>query len=483
MKELMKWQWEAVQKGTGKDSFALFCEPGTGKTLAALRLWRESGPSTAVIIAPLVTVFNWSREIIDDCPRTRWAVPLGNLKKRQESCSFFLQRDEVVRFNVVVVSYSLIGATDMLKFFAILNTLGDFTLIVDEAHYIKSASTKRHKIISQLAAWAKKRIFLTGTPLMTGLENLFYIYRAMDGGKTFGSNVYGFRGRYMFDANAALRLTFPGRYYPNYLPKATAYGEIQEAIEPSCYQVTLPEVVDLPPLQEILIYTEMLPAQQKIYRQMERRFLTEFKGNTASAVIALTKMVKLMQIVSGFFFSDEGTEVDIMGCANPRMKALGHLVDKINRVRASCVIWYQFDWERKTIRNLFNALGIDTGFIHGNQGKRERFRVIDDFAARKLRFVICQRTAGGIGINLTAASYSIVFSRGFGMGADLQGKARNYRKGSEVHKQIIRYILFTKGTIDELVDYTIKKQITDNKTILTRFINLKEKEHGSETGI
>ena len=80
-----------------------------------------------------------------------------------------------------------------------------------------------------------------------------------------------------------------------------------------------------------------------------------------------------------------------------------------------------------------------------------------------VRVCIANRRAGGIGINLTAASVSIVFSKNFSLGEEKQSEARNHRGGSQIHERIIKFNLIAKGTIDEKVNAALenKQKISD----------------------
>lgn len=71
---------------------------------------------------------------------------------------------------------------------------------------------------------------------------------------------------------------------------------------------------------------------------------------------------------------------------------------------------------------------------------------------------ICNRRAGGVGVNLVAASHSIVYSRNFSLEEELQSEARNYRSGSERHESIVKIDLAVKDSIDEEVMLALKNK-------------------------
>ncbi len=97
-------------------------------------------------------------------------------------------------------------------------------------------------------------------------------------------------------------------------------------------------------------------------------------------------------------------------------------------------------------------LGIQHVFITGEQNTNEKRESELSFQKdAKTMVVIANRGAGGVGINLTAASHSIVYSRNFSLAEDLQSEARNHRGGSEVHSKIVKIDLAIKDSIDEQV--------------------------------
>ena len=88
----------------------------------------------------------------------------------------------------------------------------------------------------------------------------------------------------------------------------------------------------------------------------------------------------------------------------------------------------------------------------------DRFRKDDS-----CRVMIANQGAGGAGINLVEASYSIYYSKGFSLEHDLQSEARNHRGGSEIHDKITRIDLVCPNTIDESINEALsnKQHVAD----------------------
>jgi Superfamily II DNA/RNA helicases, SNF2 family len=96
--------------------------------------------------------------------------------------------------------------------------------------------------------------------------------------------------------------------------------------------------------------------------------------------------------------------------------------------------------------------------LTGDIDAEERFENIRKFQAGEVRAIIAHPKAGGVGVNLTAASYSIHYSRSYSLTDDLQSEARNYRGGSERHKRITRIDIIAEDTIDEDISAALKSK-------------------------
>ena len=468
MKKLLEWQLDAVVKGADLDSFAVLSDPGCGKTLVAINLAATAAPPidfTTVIIVPNSVVYNWKSELEESglFPDTNIYIVSGLKKQRLNALALGLNAN-----TICIMPYSIFRSHAFRD--AVRMGLNDYQdkylLICDEAHYIKNPKTVQHKAVDAIAKRAWRRIFLTGTPYLTSIENLFYIYKVLDGGKTFGTQVYGFRHSYMEDANSHM-IGSPS-YFPKWRPKEGGTEAIAGKILPSSYRVRLQDVVDLPPFVEEYVAVPMTSAQTKLYKQLKSRFIAEYENNIVVAVNAVSKLMKLLQVVSGFFIDEEGKTVQL--AENPRMDALEYLIGEIKATGQSCIIWHTFKLDLKEITFRLLEQNIPHSLIEGGQNAYDRQLNIDYFNSGKTKFVIANPQAGGVGINLTAAKYSIVYNRGFGMGKDLQAKARNFRKGSEQHDKVVRYILHTPGTIDDVIKASIAGHVSNAQDILDLFI-------------
>jgi SNF2 family DNA or RNA helicase len=125
-------------------------------------------------------------------------------------------------------------------------------------------------------------------------------------------------------------------------------------------------------------------------------------------------------------------------------------------------VWACFRENYQAIADLLNEgkNPIEYRLLVGGMTEKDRLKSIEDFQTDpKVRVLVANQSAGGVGVNLTAASSMIYFSRNFSLEADMQSEARNHRGGSEVHDKITRIDLVAPGTIDEVVlDALLRKE-------------------------
>jgi SNF2 family DNA or RNA helicase len=94
-------------------------------------------------------------------------------------------------------------------------------------------------------------------------------------------------------------------------------------------------------------------------------------------------------------------------------------------------------------------------YFDGSVQGGDRQRIVDLFNTSPSVFVLlASTTAGGVGLNLTAANRVVIFDASWDPSADLQAQDRAYRLGQ--HRDVHVYRLISVGTIEEMV---YKRQI------------------------
>lgn len=440
-------QIEAIEKAKARNYFAFFFEMGTGKTGAAARtleaISNQQGylPS-CLILCPLIVIKNWRDEI-----ELQTELPLskvlllyrGSGDKKCELLKEHLSKD---RHSIVIVNYESLLHENL---YAELFKWRPRVLIFDESHKLKSIKAKRTKRCIALADASERRYLLTGTPVLNSPMDLFSQYRIMDGGQTFGKNFYAFRNQYFYDCNAS-RANF--RHFPKWVAKEKTKEKIQSVLSDSGMVVKKKDCLDLPPLIQKTIAVELSGEQRRAYREMEKNLITYINDKACVASVAITKLLRLQQIVSGFVKNEAGE--NIVFKENPRLEAMRDILENLGDQKIC--IWAVFRENYAMLRNLCEEMRLKYVEVHGDITADQKFASVSAFNGDpNVSVFIGHPGAGGIGINLTQASYMAFYSRGFSSEHDIQAESRNYRGGSEIHDKITRFDLVATNTIDERI--------------------------------
>ena len=367
---------------------------------------------------------------------------------------------------VVITNYE---ALQMKTFVKALEEWRPDMLICDESHRCKSHEGVRAKTLAALADLIKYKLILTGTPILNTSMDIFQQFRILDNGETFGKNFWAFRSTWFEDQNASW--SSRPNHFPKYEPRPSTYKDFNRLIYKKAMRVLKQDCLDLPPLVKEEAYVEMSLEQEKLYSSMRDEYIafieSELKTDKPRAVVAqlaITKSLRLQQIVSGFAKTEEGEIYEIK--ENPRLTVLKDYLEQITKAH-KVIVWATFHENYKRIAEVCRTLGVNFAQYHGLLPQREREENLESFRrAPDTRVLIANARAGGEGINLTEASYSIFYSRNFSLAADTQAEARNYRAGSNQHEKVTRIDLIAKGTIDELISEVLAQKLNAANTIL-----------------
>jgi SNF2 family DNA or RNA helicase len=464
-----EWQVKAFRQFVDNElnGFALLADVGTGKTAEAITIlrylsWNLQGDIKILVIGPSVVIHNWKNEIAKYCiekDEFGKVYPLSEASKRKTIMKDLCDKKA---YGVVVTNYE---SFDNDEFAKLVTKWKPDVIVCDELHRIKSYKSKRAKTIVNLALGTQFRLGLTGSAILNSPMDIFMQWKFIDHGEAFGTNFFNFRNVYFYDANAK----WAGRsnYFPKWEPVQDKFAELTAKIKRSSIRVIKSETLDLPPFIEKTIKLEMSPKQKRTYDQMEKDFIafveTEDKPAAVVAQLALTKALRLMQIASGFASTDIGGEVAFT--ENPKLDALEKILT--DNESESVIVWCSFKANYQAIGERLTKMGVPHVFLTGEQSAREKQDSIDMFQRKDgVRVIVANRKAGGIGVNLTAASISVVFSRNFSLEEEIQSDGRNYRGGSQIHQNITKINLVMEGTIEEKIVEALQNKQAISDVIL-----------------
>lgn len=445
-------QRETINLAKDKKAFALFHDAGTGKTRTMIEIYRQKCANKGrllrtLILCPQVVMGNWKNEILKYSRIDKDEIILlkGTGKERAALLDKPLSTGSP---KIFIMNY------ESLLMEPVITRLAKYApecIVADESHRIKNITSKRTKALLKLSQGVPYKFILTGTPVLQGPLDLFPQIQFLDGGKTFspvGNNFFAFRNHYFYNknANAPAHVT-----WPDWVIRPGAVEEISSKIKAISTHYKKSECLDLPPMLKETVQVALSKEQQKHYEMMKENFITFLGDKACTAQLAITKALRLQQIVSGFITLESGDVVPLK--ENPRLDALEEILeDLVVEGQKKVIIWACWKENYKQIITLLEKMEIKYVQVHGEVSAAEKQRSIDAFCSSPdIKVFLGNQGAAGIGINLVQASYSIYYSRNFNLEHDIQSEARNYRGGSEVHESVTRMDLVAQGTIDESI--------------------------------
>lgn len=444
---LWNHQREAIERASNR--FALFFDPGTGKTRTAIELCKKTTARKVTIFAPLNVCRNWVNEINTYSEHGNIYLVAGESKLKKLATLNNYKHDDS---GILICNTESLRSKDYLQ---LLQQSGVDLIIADESHQFKSPTSLQTKgLISLCDNTRVKYVYLlTGTPAPQGEMDLWSTFYLLN---ITRDSFYVWRKKHFADRNERRRGM--RNYWPEYVITEKSRQHFQKLLAQCSMTARKSECLDLPPLLRTVIYAEMSPAQKRNYDTMkEYLFAIDEQGEELNASNVLVRTMRMQQILAGCTQSD-----------NPRLQALSSAIEKTNGEQF--IIWTIFKDTYNDISNMLNEMKIPHAALTGEIIAEARHENIERFQSGAYRCLIANPKAGGVGVNLTAASYSIHYTRSFSLVDDLQCEARNYRGGSERHESITRIDIVTPDTIDE----EISKALAEKKTVQDFIMGLKK---------
>jgi len=460
MSGLWSHQTEFINLADRLPNCGALMRPGSGKTRAMVETLRkqynrDGKLSNTLIFAPPLPCQGWKREILahTKIPEDRILVLTMPGAERTKRLKHELDLGKPC---IVVTNYE---AVQIEKFYEEVKRFSPAYTVLDESHRVKDSGGVRAKRIYPLTDAAKRRFILTGTLTPNSLLDVFGQFRAMNPA-LLGESFWQFRSRHFYDENAGMPAHV---HFPNWIPRPECAEWFGKLIADNCVQAG--EAADLPPLQEIVLPVELGKAQRKAYEGMVKEFVAEFNSSVAVAEFAMTKTVRLRQILCGFLQPDDGAE-PVWFDEVPRLSALADLLDSLKGEKV--LIWTEFRATYKKLGQLCEKMGFRVGFLTGEQSAKQKTEIKTYFQGNDLDVLICNPAAAGEGTDgLQVARYAVYFARSYNSLHFEQSKARNHRGGSGRHSSVCHYHLRTEGTLDEVIHEALTGKKEVSESILT----------------
>ncbi len=414
------YQWLS---GLAKYGFGgiLADDMGLGKTLQILTFLAAHPGSHALVVCPSSLVYNWEAECQRFYPPARTLAVAGAAHLRKN------QIEEWEQYDILITSYDLLKRD--IDYYE--DKLFDY-VIIDEAQYIKNASTQAAKAVKAVAC--KGRFALTGTPIENRLGELWSIFEFLMPGYLFSYKRFKDELESPIveskDENARIRLS--------------------RMVKPFILRRLKKDVLkELPDKVEEVIYARMEGEQNSLYQAREKQLLMTLAGQTdaefkTQKLQILAELTGLRQICCDPALVYENYTQD-----SAKTKTCVEVVENAINSGHKVLLFSQFATMLQRLFDIMENRGIHCFLLTGKTSKEERRRLVSEFQNGKADVFLISLKAGGTGLNLTAADMVIHYDPWWNLAAQNQATDRAYRIGQDNKVTVIRLIM--KGTIEERI--------------------------------
>ena len=403
---------------------------GLGKTIQSITyvLWlreefaRKNKSKKKIAVPPVLIV----------CPKSVLDVWAGETEKFAPGVRVLVIRskdqanlDDIRKnYDMVVVNYAQLRVCGET-----LNQIKWLTVILDEGQQIKNPDSKAAKAAREIVSY--NRLVLSGTPIENRLLDMWSLMAfSMPG--VLGSRSY-FKKR------------FDKRKDPQ------SQNRLAARLKPFLLRRTKSQVAkDLPPRTEEEVYAKMEGIQSQLYKAELRRIQQALLGLDSDESVKknsfaiLQGLMRLRQICCHPGLVDPKYAKE----DSAKMTALFYLLDQLREEGHKVLVFSQFVSMLEIIKNRLEAenrpLNYLTGQTKDRRGEIEKFQTTKDPSV----FLLSLK-AGGAGLNLTSASYVVLYDPWWNPAVESQAIDRTHRIGQK--NKVIAYRLLTKDSVEEKI--------------------------------
>ena len=424
---------------------------GLGKTIQVLALLLEiragrqtAGPHEAarrpsLLVVPASLIANWKAEIARFAPTlAAWVAH----PSEQDACESD-PGEPLTGCDLVITTYGMVARLAWLR-------ERPWNLaILDEAQAIKNAGTRQTRAVKELKA--ASRIALTGTPVENRLGDLWSLQDFLNPGLLGSAKAFA-----QYAKGLAQR---PGN----------PYGPLRALVRPYILRRLKTDkriIADLPEKTEMKVYCGLARRQAALYEQSVRELsgLLERSDGIQRRGVILAFLMRLKQICNhpAQWLGDGSYDAADSG----KFQRLSDLCRELAERQERALVFTQFreiaEPLAEHLQSLFGRPGL---VLHGQTAVAKRRDMVAAFQQEDgPPFFVLSLKAGGVGLNLTAATHVIHFDRWWNPAVENQATDRAFRIGQKRNVLVHKFIC--QGTVEEKIDQLIEGKIGLAKDLL-----------------
>lgn len=419
------WQPKAIESLLANNRFILADDMGLGKTTSAIIATLESGAKKILIVCPASVKINWKKEIKNYTDRP---VLIVEGRKWGSTYDFYIINYDILK------NYHTTDKKNENDDLKLIHNEKFELAIVDEAHYVSNATANRTKLMNDILAKIPKVWLLTGTPMTNRPINYYNLLKIVN--SPVALNWQHYVKRYC----KGFRFKSNGRTIWN----TGGHSNLDELRERTKNIVLRRLKTEVPGLPDKTISPIFLELQSTFYNEELEEFMriADDERRKESIAVTINRLVKVRQVI-----------------AYEKIPYTCELIDRCLELDKKVIVFTNFTMPLDMLHEKYPKNSV---IYDGRMSASKREDAKDKFQNDpKIKILIGNIVAAGIGINLTAAEVVIMNDLSFVPAQHAQAEDRAYRHGQQ--KDVLVYYPIFENTIEQIV-YNIlqrKKDIID----------------------
>lgn len=386
----------------------------------------------ALLVVPKSLVFNWIEELRKFAPELTYIVYHGNDRHTKLDGNLH-------KVHIIITTYGMVRSDiDELKAHRFSY------LIADESQAIKNPRSKIFKAMILLESISK--ISITGTPIENSHSDLWAQMSFLN------DNILGNEGY------------FEEMYVREILKDSNSVEaeELKNITGPFILRRLKKDVAkELPPKIEQVIYCQMHEGQKEIYETEKSAIRNEIlftKNKNFNMINAFAVLNRLRQIAIHPLMIDGGHGM-LSGKFDSIIHTIGNLIEQGHKF----LVFSSFVKHLKLIQNHFENNGIPYSMLTGSSNKRKE--IVGEYQNNAdIKPFLISIKAGGMGLNITAASYVLIIDPWWNPFVELQAIDRAHRIGQT--QKVVVYKFITKNSVEEKMMALQKSKLELSDTLI-----------------
>ena len=394
---------------------------GLGKTVQTLAYVASEKQSMPVlVIAPLVTLNNWQREIerfMKKKSRNGRIMENGNPTSTMIRTG---KKEDLGNFDFYIINYELLH-----KRLGDLLNLNIRTLVCDEVQHLRSKTTQKYTAIKKLAALKSinYRVGLSGTPIYNHGSEIWSIVDILKPGLLGNFKEFCEYFCYLDERGKAIVLENK---------RTSLHEELKKHV-----MIRRKKSDVLKDLKDKVRYKEIIAADETYYKNQLDQIWHKHEEELKNAETEFYKSASYQRAIQ--------SERQAAGIA--KLPRVIDFVKNIMEIEESVVVFCHHKSIHKLLHESLHEFSPVS--IIGGQTDKARQDSIDRFQNGDTKLMIAGLRAGNLGINLTKAKYVIFAELDWSPAYHYQAEDRLHRIGQK--NTVFAYYLIGSGTLDDHV--------------------------------